>query len=317
MNPVLNPLNVHMYLTPLCNLACSHCYYDAKRIGDDPGRMLSVDDVVDTISWLCKKFEADLHLEGGEIFLRPDLDQIFAKLAPEYLSLLTVTTSGIVPMQVSKERLRALGDLRISVEGHTDELQQMLRPANLDRVFRTTEMLRTNAIPFSLRVTLHRANVRKIQEMITSFVARGVERISFFEYQPVGRGLAQINQHTLSDADFEFVLDTLIQEPLNPLLRVLKLSLSQRRVAMALERQSMLEDQGFKFIELTAIPNLTINSNGDLGISPWLATATKLHDCFANIFETDFRTEIERRFISDESRVPCPYTSEFLLRYKV
>lgn len=150
-----------------------------------------MDDVVDTISWLCNKFEADLHLEGGEIFLRSDLDQIFAKLAPEYLSLLTVTTSGNfpVPMQVSQERLRALGDLRISVEGHTDELQQMLRPANLDRVFRTTEMLRTSAIPFSLRVTLHLLNVRKIQEMITSFVARGVDRISFFEYQPVGRGL--------------------------------------------------------------------------------------------------------------------------------
>lgn len=120
----------------------------------------------------------------------------------------------------------------------------------------------------------------------------------------------------MSDADFEFVLDTLIQEPLNPLLRVLKLSLSQRRVAMAFEFESM-EDQGFEFIELKAIPNLTINSNGDLGISPWLATATKLHDCFANIFETDFRTEIERRFILDDSRVPCPYTSEFLLRYKV
>lgn len=315
MNEVLKPINVHMYLTPLCNLACSHCYYDAKRVGDDTGRLLSAADAISIISWLCRRFDADLHLEGGEIFLRPDLDEILAALSPDSLTSLTVTTSGTVPMRVHPERLRALGNLRISIEGHTNELQQTLRPVDLERIFRTTEKLRADEIPFSLRVTLHHSNANKIQEMMPALVERGVERISFFEFQPVGRGMAQMGQHSLTDEDFESILDTLANDGPGAGIRQLKLCLSPRRTAMARKRQSRLESQGFQFVDLSGTPNLTINSNGDLGISPWLATAQRLHDRFANLFETDFRRAIEGRIASGAKAAPCQYTSELLLRY--
>lgn len=315
MNQVLKPINVHMYLTSLCNLVCSHCYYDAKRVGDDTGRLLSAADAISIISWLCRRFDADLHLEGGEIFLRPDLADILAALSPEALALLTVTTSGTVPMRVQPAQLRALGDLRISIEGHTNELQQILRPVDIERVFRTTEKLRADAIPFSLRVTLHHSNANRIQEMILALVERGAERISFFEFQPVGRGVGQMGQHGLTDVDFESILDTLANDGPGERIRQLKLSLSPRRTAMARKRQSMLESQGFQFIDLSGTPNLTINSNGDLGVSPWLATAQRLHDRFANFFESDFRTEIENSITSGANVAPCQYTSELLLRY--
>ena len=109
----MDPIAVHIYLTPVCNLTCTHCYYDAMGPNDDPGPILRIDELVNSITWLCERFDADLHLEGGEMFLRSDVDEILAALPPQCLSALTLTTSGTVPIRVRPELLKKVGDLRI------------------------------------------------------------------------------------------------------------------------------------------------------------------------------------------------------------
>jgi MoaA/NifB/PqqE/SkfB family radical SAM enzyme len=308
-------LNVHMYLTPLCHLSCAHCYYDALRAGDDPGRLFSTEESVAIITWLCENYDVDLHLEGGELFLREDLDEILSALSPKALGALTVTTSGTVPLRVHPERLRALGELRISVEGHTNELQRVLRPTNLDIVYRTANELRTDAVQFTFRATLHHAVANCVPEMIASFVRHGVERISLFEYQGVGRGAADAENHTLTATELENILDELAENGPGIGVKLLKVSLSACRVPMALARRTALETVGFQFIDLISVPNLTINSNGDLGVSPWMITARKVSDCFANVFGSDFRNEITERLAMGMSETRCEHTSSLLLRY--
>lgn len=312
----MDPLSVHLYLTPQCNLNCIHCYYDALRTGDIPGRMLSVQEAVSVIKWLCKNFDADIHLEGGEPFLRSDLGEILAELSPTALGMLTITTNGTVPITVPVERLRRLGELRISIDGHNDDLQQALRPAKLETVFRTLGKLRADAVPFTVRTTLHRTNINCLAEMLASFVASGAERISLFEFQPVGRGaVSDLEQHVLAVDEFEGVLDELARRGPGAGVRLLKLSLSPQRIPLALARQTELEAQGFRFIDLLGVPNLTINSNGDLGVSPWMVTARQVHDRFASIFDPDYPLEVERRVMLQATMPPCPYTSGLLLRY--
>jgi len=311
-------INVHMYLTPLCNLSCKHCYYDALKTGDNHGRLLSSEKVVSIINWLCEHFEADLHLEGGELFLRTDLDEIFAALSPKALSALTVTTNGTVPIQVHPDKLRTLGELRISVEGHTNELQQILRPAKLETIFRTLEKLRSDSIPFTLRATLHRTIVNYFPQMMSSFIEQGVEHISLFEFQPVGRGSVDMEKYMLDASEFETVFDELAQNGPGKGIKLLKLSLSPRRIPMALARKTALEAWGFEFVDLAGIPNLTINSNGDLGVSPWRVTARHTKDRFANVFDdADFQAKIEQSIACQTNASADPYTSSLLLRYRV
>ena len=109
----MEALAIHMYLTTVCNLNCTHCYYDARRVGDDPGLMLNTEEVARVITHLCGRFEADLHVEGGELFLRDDIDDILTLVPPEHHRSLTFTTSGTVPIRVSTERLKGIGELRI------------------------------------------------------------------------------------------------------------------------------------------------------------------------------------------------------------
>ncbi|MDR6774846.1 radical SAM protein [Azospirillum sp. BE72] len=306
-------LSIHMYLTPACNLSCTHCYYEAFKPGEPSGSVLSTDDCISIISWLCRCFDADLHLEGGELFLRPDIDDILAALPPAALKALTLTTSGTVPIKVRPDILRALGELRISIEGHTDELQSALRPAKLAPVFRTMEGLKANEVPFTVRTTLHRANAGHLREMLETFAGRGAGSISLFEFQAVGRGASEMG-HMLEDSAFEAVLDELAANSPDPRVN-LKLSLSPRRIPMALERRAELEARGFRYVDLRGIPNLTINSNGDIGVSPWKVTARQVHDRFTTVFEPDFRVKVERRLADQAAEPPCPHTSGLLLRY--
>jgi MoaA/NifB/PqqE/SkfB family radical SAM enzyme len=311
----LRPLSVHMYLTTVCNLACTHCYYDAKRAGDDEGKLLTTAEVAQVIEILSSNFDADLHVEGGEMFLRDDIEEILMRVSAERHKSLTFTTSGTVPIRVSPGLLKGIGELRISVEGHTDALQQRMRPANLVRVRRTIDGLLANEVDFTLRVTLFRDNAPVLKEMIETFIGWGVKRLSLFEFQPVGRGEQHIDMYYLSDVEFTDVLSTLAGMNVSDKLELLKLNLSPRRTAPAQAFRDVFAERGYRYLPLDAIPNLTINANGDLGISPWLATAARLGDKFANLHEVEFATEISRRVQSGDLSTFCPYTSALQIRY--
>jgi len=312
----MDPLAVHMYLTPVCNLACTHCYYDAKGINDEPGPILTIEESVRAIDWLCSRFGADLHLEGGELFLRPDIDEILAALPQRCLSSLTLTTSGTVAIRVRPDLLKKLGDLRISVEGHTDALQRIMRPANLSRVRRTLEELRSMDVPFTLRITLFRANVPHIREMLQAFSEWGATRLSFFEFQSSGRGIEHADEYGLVDSMFDDALSAFAQSPPPSQIRLLKISLNQSREAAAEKALRAMEPLGFRKLSFSGIPNLTINSNGDLGVSPWEATAHALKDRFANLREVDFATEVDRQWKLGSLHANCEHTSSVQLRYE-
>ncbi|HAM23329.1 MAG TPA: hypothetical protein DCQ04_13905, partial [Actinobacteria bacterium] len=163
--------------------------------------------------------------------------------------------------------------------------------------------------------TLFRDNAPVLKEMIETFIGWGVKRLSLFEFQPVGRGEQHIDMYYLSDVEFTDVLSTLAGMNVSDKLELLKLNLSPRRTAPAQAFRDVFAERGYRYLPLDAIPNLTINANGDLGISPWLATAARLGDKFANLHEVEFATEISRRVQSGDLSTFCPYTSALQIRY--
>ena len=99
--PYLNALN----LTKRCNLACDHCYLDAKILKEGSVDELSSDEVksvLDNIAELSS--ECMVVLTGGEPLLRRDIEEL-ARHAADLGLMVVIGSNGIT---LSAERVWAL-----------------------------------------------------------------------------------------------------------------------------------------------------------------------------------------------------------------
>jgi MoaA/NifB/PqqE/SkfB family radical SAM enzyme len=287
-------LDVHLYVTPRCNLECPHCYYDAFDRKRHPDNLISLADISALLTGLCNRFDADISLEGGEPFLRVGIDRMLAGLDADVLRTLTVTTNGTIRMQARSSVLRSLGQLRVSLDGHLDELQRELRGIDTAPVVEICRQLQESSVPFWIRTTLWRRNIRSLAQIYDWVEEHDVRQLSLFEFQSSGRGIGQDLMYGVSDADVSAFLSDLavLQRP--PCLQKLLINMAERRVASVLARRRELERAGLMLRELPETPNCTINYDGTVGISPWRVTANGASDVFTTITAPDFFEIIEK-----------------------
>jgi MoaA/NifB/PqqE/SkfB family radical SAM enzyme len=307
-------LNVHLYVTPICNLACKHCYYDAWPSSKMPERLLTIDQMVRIIESLCADYDASFDIEGGEFFLRKDINTLFDALPARYLRHITLTTNGTIKIKADPERLRLLEEFRVSVEGHTDALQKDLRGIPLSRVLRICSDLMSKSVPVTLRITLHKKNYEQLHEMIYFFTQRGFTSFSLYEYQSSGRGSDYIDEYQLTDEEFRTVLDKLCLVSLPEEVRTFKLSLPRHRIDVLAQYRERLEPQGFDLVDLTGAASLTIDYNGDLGTCPWGITSQKVCQLTDEQISGDFAKNILRQLGGSLSSHVCEYCSAIRLR---
>jgi MoaA/NifB/PqqE/SkfB family radical SAM enzyme len=281
-------LDVHLYVTPRCNLTCPHCYYDAYDRRRHPDNLMSLEEISALLRELCRRFQADISLEGGEPFLRVGLDRMLAALSTEVLRSLTVTTNGTVKVRTDPRILRDLGQLRVSIDGHVDELQKELRSVELAPVLKSCRQLRQQDVPFWVRMTLWKRNIRELAEIFAWVEQEKIEQLSLFEYQSSGRGIGQELRYGVSDSDVATFLDDMIMIPPPSCLRVLTVNFAERRVEAVIARQQLLEGAAFTLRQLPVTPNCTINYDGTVGVSPWRVTADGAADIFTTTAAPDF-----------------------------
>lgn len=262
-------LNVHIFVTPVCNLSCKHCYYCSWPIDQTPDKLISISEICSIIINLSQDYDPDFEIEGGELFLREDIRELFENIPVKYLKNITITTNGTQVIKVSNDRLIQLNDIRISVEGHTDELQHEIRGISLDPIWKTCLTLKASQIPFTLRITLHKKNIRYFKEMVDFFIAHGYSSFSFFEFQSVGRGKLYYPEYGLSTADIEFLLETLRYCPDLHKISSFKFSFNSSRINLVNKYHDQLINSGYDVINVSNVPSLTINFDGSIGICPW------------------------------------------------
>lgn len=119
-------IDVHLHTNYTCNLKCLHCY---NRSGEGLPRFLPANVELNLIRFLCQNFVADIHLEGGEIFLYKESIATLAHCNSEELKCITITTNGsiLIEDEVILKVLRNIALLRVSVEGHTNSLNKAVR----------------------------------------------------------------------------------------------------------------------------------------------------------------------------------------------
>lgn len=307
------PLDVHLYVTPRCNLSCPHCYYDALERGRLPADALELQEIGRILTGLCERFDSDISLEGGEPFLRAGLGAMLATLSTSVLGRITITTNGTVRVAAPTAVLTQLGGLRLSIDGHTDELQQELRGVGVTPVLATCAKLRSMHVPHTVRMTLYRRNVRLLKEIYAWTAARDIAQLSLFEYQASGRGIGQDPIFGVGPEDIDQLLADLVRLPRPSGLKLLTLNLAQRRVDAVVALEDTLSTAGVVVRRLPENANCTINYNGSVGVSPWMVTAHASPDAFTHTGSSDYLDQIEKAAAAGALRDDGPCLSRVQL----
>lgn len=278
-------LFVHIFVTPKCNLKCKHCFYDAKPVNAEIDYALSIKDIANVIATLCENYDAFFDIEGGEFFLRENIASLFDVLPQRYLPRITITTNGITNISINPDTISKLDEFRISVEGHTDELQREIRGIALSPVLKTCMDLKAQGLPIVLRVTVHKKNYLYIKDMLQFYADLGFTRFSLYEYQSTGRGVDYQKDYELSQDELLTVLKDLSKFLLVKKLDVLKLSLSSRRIELVKSMRRTLEANNFELVDLGGVASLTVDYDGSIGVCPWQVNGEKVGAYVPDEFE--------------------------------
>lgn len=264
----MDKLNVHIYVTPVCNIYCKHCYYGASKTVS-PVNLLTIQQLYDIITELDTEYDSDFHIEGGELFLRKDMNQLFERLSEDTLKHITITTNGTLNLERHKNYLTKIGCLRISVCGHTDEMQEELRGIKLEPVLKNVRAAKKENLPLTLRMTLQKKNYGKLlTESLRYFKEKeDIKKFSLYEFQAVGRGEKLDNVFSLTEENFEKVLELL--ETLKDEAIQLRISLAGKRKNIVEKYKTRLNQWGYQVTYMSPEKSLTINYDGSVGICAW------------------------------------------------
>ena len=261
-------INVHIYVTPVCNIRCKHCYYDAG-VTEKREELLTIQQLRDIITELDADYDADFHMEGGELFLREDINELFETIPDDILKHITITTNGTIGLSKHKNYLKKINCLRISVCGHTDEMQKELRGIGLTKVLEVVRYAKEELLPVTLRMTL---NKKYYRELLTASIQHyyekeGIKKFSLYEFQPVGRGKEFEDEYMMDDEDCEHVLQLIKDIQYRDI--EIRISFSHKRIDVVKRCEKELLASGYEVIYLNPEESLTIDYDGMIGICPW------------------------------------------------
>ena len=185
------PLGLLAELTHRCPLGCPYC--------SNPLALDARNDELDAATWerVFKEAAAlgvlQVHLSGGEPASRRDLVEIMssAHAAGLYTNLIT---SGV---GVTKERLAALADAgldHVQVSIQDSEAKSADHIAGYDGAFARKRALAADVvalkIPLTINAVIHRANIARVEDLVTMALDMGASRVEIAHVQYYGWALA-------------------------------------------------------------------------------------------------------------------------------
>lgn len=277
----MKPIDVHIHTNTNCNLNCVHCYADAAS---GRGKVL-IDSgfEVGLIRFLCRHYQPDIHLEGGEIFLEEQLIWALSELDMPMRKNITITSNGVLRTENTDtlEVLRTISCLRISVEGHTDALHRSVRNCSLQMVLDNARYYKNMGINVVLRITLNRLNMNiMFSEVIPSLMEQGFMEFQVYEMQSAGRGKS-------SDICITGSLDSFFQDWfMHPQKAKIQVSLAERRLGEVRQYQTEFAHRGIQMISAGNNAGIAVGADRSVRICAWDMTSPPLVVLDENNFET-------------------------------
>ena len=154
LNNVMRPRHKRLsqlmiYSTTACQSRCKHCNIWQKR----PVEHLSLEDIQRIMQSRCVTRRTTVGLEGGEIILHPQAEEIMAWFRENHPNY-TLLTNGLAPRRVidAVRRYRPR-HLYVSLDGGRETYQRMRGRDDYDRVIEVVEALK-DEVPLSLMFCL-------------------------------------------------------------------------------------------------------------------------------------------------------------------
>lgn len=282
-------LAVHLHTNYSCNLHCEHCYNNS---GARNREALSQELVMDVIAAFCEAYDAEFHLEGGEIFLRPELLERMDALPDSVLQRITITTNGTIRLENPRvlSMLARIGALRVSVEGHQDRQQRAIRGIGLAAPLDNAAYYRRQGIPVVFRVTLSGVNYsRFVEETIPWLTKQGCEALQVYEFQQVGRGLSSGGRLALGESIGELL--TALEKHGAFLNESVKFMFPAGRVPEICAHQEALSRSGLCVELLEPESGVSVHADGGVYICPWDNDGSH---CLFNMKETALESALKR-----------------------
>lgn len=278
-------IEVHLHTNDNCNLRCAHCY---NKSGETPTcNVLETDFLLELIQYFCTEYEAEIHLEGGEIFLRPDLLCEMNSFPTETLRCITITTNGTICIDKPEilNMFRKLHRLRISVEGHRDEQQRIVRGIPLKEVIEHALFYKEGNIPLCLRLTMTRLNYEHLlDETLPYYMDMGFQHFQVYEFQAVGRGKSNQDFLSIDDDAFSSFLENLSEWKglFNARDLSLKFMFSRVRQEAILSHKEVLQSKGAKVFDIPCEDGVSIHADGSLYLCAW---DNDENHCILNVYK--------------------------------
>jgi Fe-coproporphyrin III synthase len=160
------PRTVDIDLTARCNLRCRYCYFfsnAAVTYRDLP-----------TAEWL-RFFDElghlavrDVHLAGGEPFIREDLPELLAGVVRNRMRFALLSNGGLITDEIADfiAHSERCDYVQISVDGASPQAHDAARGRGaFEGAMRGIGILQRHGIQVAVRVTIHRHNVHELESI--------------------------------------------------------------------------------------------------------------------------------------------------------
>ncbi len=166
-NPILRtPRSVEIAITGRCNLRCKYCSHFTSA--GDSGSDLPTEEWLRFFQELKACAVFDVTLQGGEPFLREDLAEIIAGIVQNKMRFSILSNGTLITAKMAAF-LAASGrcdGVQVSIDGSTPGTHDVFRgEGSFVRAVSGVRQLQRYNVPVSVRVTVHRNNVRDLERV--------------------------------------------------------------------------------------------------------------------------------------------------------
>ncbi len=186
------PFVIALNLTQRCNLACDHCYLDAKVLKEGATDELTTDEikaVLDDIATLSP--ECMIVLTGGEPLLRPDIEELAAHASAQGL-MVVVGSNGILltPERVETLKQAGVAGIGISLDSLVPEKHDAFRGRKgaWDKTMASIDACVAGNLAFQLHFSVTDDTADEFDDMVAFARDVGAMVLNVFFLVCTGRG---------------------------------------------------------------------------------------------------------------------------------
>ncbi len=196
--------------TAACNLECIHC----RRLDNESfpeQNDLSTDKAKDILYQISQIGSPIIVLSGGEPLLRKDIFDIAKYASEKQLKTALATNGTLINKDIAKNiSFSGIKKVSVSLDGASPQTHNKFRklPGSFEAAVRGLNYISCEGIPTQINCTVSKHNAHELENLFKLSLELKAESLHIFLLVPVGCGAEIMESESLSDIEYENVLES-------------------------------------------------------------------------------------------------------------